>query len=108
MSQLALYLLGLPGVELNGVPLQIERRKALALLIYLTVTPNLTAGMPWQPYSGRVMIKLMLGPICAGPCLRSTKPWIRIGWRLSARVSLCRKVTLRHFPLRESQDKLCG
>jgi WD40 repeat protein/DNA-binding SARP family transcriptional activator len=40
MSQLAVYLLGLPRIELNGVPLQIERRKALALLIYLAVSPQ--------------------------------------------------------------------
>jgi hypothetical protein len=39
-SQLALYLLGLPRVELDGVPIQIDRRKALALLIYLALTPQ--------------------------------------------------------------------
>ena len=38
MSQLALYLFGPPKVELDGSPVQIPRRKALALLAYLAVT----------------------------------------------------------------------
>jgi DNA-binding SARP family transcriptional activator len=40
MSQLALYLLGLPRIELDDVPIQLDRRKALALLIYLAVSPQ--------------------------------------------------------------------
>jgi DNA-binding SARP family transcriptional activator len=36
-SQLELHLLGPPRVELEGLPLEIKRRKALALLIYLAV-----------------------------------------------------------------------
>ena len=38
MSQLALYLLGPPRIELDGEPVQIPRRKAMALLVYLAVT----------------------------------------------------------------------
>ena len=38
MSILALYVLGSPRVELDGAPVAIDRRKALALLVYLTVT----------------------------------------------------------------------
>ena len=38
MSQLALYLLGPPRLELGGEPVKISRRKALALLAYLAVT----------------------------------------------------------------------
>jgi len=38
MSQLALYLLGPPRVELDGEPVQIPRRKMVALLAYLAVT----------------------------------------------------------------------
>ena len=38
MSRLGLYLLGPPRLELDGEPVQIGRRKALALLIYLAVT----------------------------------------------------------------------
>ena len=37
MSTLKLYLLGPPRVELDGVPVDIQRRKVLALLIYLAV-----------------------------------------------------------------------
>ncbi|MDM8530465.1 ABC transporter substrate-binding protein [Anaerolineales bacterium HSG25] len=38
MSQLKLYLFGSPRLELYGVPHEIERRKAMALLLYLAVT----------------------------------------------------------------------
>jgi predicted ATPase/DNA-binding SARP family transcriptional activator len=38
MSRLKLFLLGPPRVELEGVPVEIKRRKGLALLSYLAVT----------------------------------------------------------------------
>jgi DNA-binding SARP family transcriptional activator/predicted ATPase len=38
MSRLALYLLGPPHVERDGVPIQVDTRKAIALLAYLAVT----------------------------------------------------------------------
>ena len=38
MSKLNLYLLGPPRVEADGAPLELKRRKALALLIYLAGT----------------------------------------------------------------------
>ena len=38
MSGLSLFLLGPPRLELDGEPVQIGRRKALALLIYLAIT----------------------------------------------------------------------
>lgn len=38
MPQLSLFLLGSPGLELDGAPLEINRRKAIALLAYLAVT----------------------------------------------------------------------
>jgi predicted ATPase len=38
MSRLALYLLGPPRIELDGRPVQISRRKVVALLAYLAVT----------------------------------------------------------------------
>ena len=38
MSQLALHLLGPPRIELDGEPVQIPRRKAMALFVYLAVT----------------------------------------------------------------------
>jgi serine/threonine protein kinase/DNA-binding SARP family transcriptional activator len=55
MAQLALYLLGLPRVELDGVPVQMERRKALALLIYLALSPqaqsrDVLATLFWPDY----------------------------------------------------------
>src|SRR5689334_2570587 len=38
MPQLALFLLGSPRIERNGAPVDIDRRKALALLAYLALT----------------------------------------------------------------------
>ena len=38
MSQLTLYLLGPPRLELDGAPVHISRRKAIALLAYLAVS----------------------------------------------------------------------
>jgi DNA-binding SARP family transcriptional activator len=38
VSGLALYLLGAPRIERDGVPVKLDRRKALALLAYLAVT----------------------------------------------------------------------
>jgi DNA-binding SARP family transcriptional activator len=38
MSKLELFLLGSPQVEIDGIPIELERRKAMALLAYLAVT----------------------------------------------------------------------
>lgn len=38
MSQLSLTCFGPPRIELDGAPIQISRRKAIALLVYLAVT----------------------------------------------------------------------
>ena len=38
MTGLRLALLGPPQIELDGVPVEIKRRKATALLVYLAVT----------------------------------------------------------------------
>jgi predicted ATPase/DNA-binding SARP family transcriptional activator/class 3 adenylate cyclase/regulation of enolase protein 1 (concanavalin A-like superfamily) len=40
MSRLALYLLGPPRLELDGLPIVVDRRKAIALLIYLALLPQ--------------------------------------------------------------------
>ncbi len=51
MAQLKLFLLGPPRVELNGTPVDLNRRKALALLVYLAVTG--------QPHSRDAIATLM-------------------------------------------------
>jgi DNA-binding SARP family transcriptional activator len=38
MASLALHLLGTPRIEVDNVPIVINRRKVLALLVYLTLT----------------------------------------------------------------------
>ena len=55
MSRLALFLLGPPRIELDGEPVHIGRRKAVALLAYLTVTAarhrrEALAALLWPEY----------------------------------------------------------
>ncbi|MEA3440852.1 MAG: BTAD domain-containing putative transcriptional regulator, partial [Chloroflexota bacterium] len=38
MSQLNMHLLGTPRIELNGSPLVVDRRKAIAIMVYLVLT----------------------------------------------------------------------
>jgi DNA-binding SARP family transcriptional activator/Tfp pilus assembly protein PilF len=38
VSQLALYLLGPPRIECDGVPIEVDTRKAIALLTYIAIT----------------------------------------------------------------------
>src|SRR5262245_6498964 len=40
MPQLTLHLLGPPQIKLNGAPLIVDRRKGLALLVYLALSPQ--------------------------------------------------------------------
>jgi predicted ATPase/DNA-binding SARP family transcriptional activator len=55
MSQLALHLLGPPRVEVDGEPVQLSRRKMVALLVYLAVTGrshsrDFLATLLWPEY----------------------------------------------------------
>src|SRR5262245_60782548 len=56
MVNLKLFLLGPPRIEVDGAPVEIERRKALALLIYLAVSDqphsrDALATLFWPNYS---------------------------------------------------------
>ena len=58
MSQLALFLFGPPRIELTGAPVEIDRRKAVALLAYLAVTAetysrDALATLLWPNYDQR-------------------------------------------------------
>lgn len=58
MSRLALYLLGPPRLERDGQPIEITRRKAVALLAYLAVTGqrysrDSLAALLWPEYDHR-------------------------------------------------------
>ena len=56
MPRLSLYLLGPPRLELDGQPLDIGRRKAVALVAYLAVTGqgqrrDTLAALFWPEFS---------------------------------------------------------
>ena len=55
VSQLALFLLGLPRIEREGAPIEIDRRKAIALIAYLSVageshSRDVLATLLWPEY----------------------------------------------------------
>ena len=57
MSRLALYLLGPPRIERDGVSIKLNRRKAIALLAYLAVTGeshrrDSLVNLLWPEYDG--------------------------------------------------------
>jgi DNA-binding SARP family transcriptional activator len=54
-SRLSIFLLGLPRIELNGQPVTVDTRKAVALLAYLSVTRQThsreaLAALLWPEY----------------------------------------------------------
>ena len=55
MAGLAIYLLGVPSIELNELPVELDTRKAVALLAYLATTGkrhsrDALATMLWSEY----------------------------------------------------------
>jgi predicted ATPase/DNA-binding SARP family transcriptional activator/uncharacterized protein HemY len=58
MSQLYMHLLGSPRIELDGSPLVVDRRKAIAILVYLVLTKqahsrDTLATLFWPDYDQR-------------------------------------------------------
>ena len=58
MSQLYIHLLGTPRIELDGAPLVVDRRKAIAILVYLVLTKqahsrDTLATLFWPDYDQR-------------------------------------------------------
>jgi DNA-binding SARP family transcriptional activator/predicted ATPase len=56
-SRLALYLLGPPRIERDGAPIKVNRRKAIALVVYLAVTGerqrrDTLVNLLWPEYDG--------------------------------------------------------
>ena len=55
MAELRIALLGPPRVERDGAPIEVDTRKAIALLAYLAVAPerhgrDAVAGLLWPDY----------------------------------------------------------
>ena len=71
VSRLALFLLGPPRIELDGEPVRIQRRKAVALLAYLAVTGrshsrDALATLLWPEYdqsSARAGLRVALAAL---------------------------------------------
>jgi DNA-binding SARP family transcriptional activator len=55
MAQLALFFLGPPRIERDGIPITVDTRKAIALMVYLVMTRqrcsrDALAGLLWPDY----------------------------------------------------------
>jgi len=82
MSQLTLYLFGPPRLEMDGNPIHLPRRKALALLAYLAVSGQEHSRdrlATWQLCCGPKTIKAVRALNCAAPFRCSTARWGRAG-----------------------------
>jgi DNA-binding SARP family transcriptional activator len=87
MSQLALYLLGPPRLERDGVPVEFRYRKNIALIAYLAVTG--------QPHTRETLITLLWPELDPGRArasavtfLCSAKPWMANGSSWTGRRSV--------------------
>ena len=79
MSDLRLLLLGSPRIEQDGAPVEIRRRKAIALCAYLAVTGEphrreSLAALLWPDYDESRPL-----PICDAPSGRLKRPWVTNG-----------------------------
>ena len=67
MPALSLYALGPPRLERSGSPVELERRRLVALLTYLALEPGThSPASPSSPCSGRSETDGTPRPICAG------------------------------------------
>ena len=85
VSRLALYLLGPPRIERDGLPIKVDTRKAIALLAYIAVTGEShrrasLINLLWPEYDHPVA-----GPLCAEPSMPSEKPLPAPAWTLTGR-----------------------
>ena len=80
MPRLALHLLGSPRIECDGTPIEIDTRKAVALIAYLVVTGqrhgrDILATLLWpeydQPHARGALRRTLstLNKALAGDCL---------------------------------------
>jgi hypothetical protein len=68
MAELRIALLGPPRVERDGAPIEVDTRKAIALLAYLAMHPDGTAVTPWPGCCGPTTTPSTPGGRCGAPC----------------------------------------
>lgn len=79
MSRLALYLLGPPRLERDGAPVQIVRRRALAVAAYLAMAGRPQVREQLMAISGRTEAPATPVPICDECCTSCVAPLATIG-----------------------------
>ena len=67
MAPFRLLVLGPPRLERDSRPVELNLRRALALLVYLAVGAGPTAGRPWPPCSGPTATNPRPAAACAAP-----------------------------------------
>lgn len=83
MSRAKLYLLGSPRIEYEGVPVEVDTRKAIALLAYLAVTQqyhsrDALAALLWPEYEqdrARAVLRRTLSPLAKA----REEGWLDVG-----------------------------
>ena len=89
MSRLSLYLLGAPRIECDGEPIQVDTRKAIALLAYLAVTRerhrrDALVNLLWPESDrshGRAALRRTLSALrgaLAGECLETDRETVAL------------------------------
>ena len=73
MAYPKLFVLGAPRMEHDGQPIQLNLRKALALLVYLAVSGQPTAAMRSRLCSGLTVTSAKGAPGCAAPSIASRR-----------------------------------
>ena len=85
MPNLQLYFLGTPLVEVDGQRVDVERRKALALLAYLALTPGAHRRDILPCCCGPAMPRPLAAATCAVRSRNLTGHWAAPAWRSNAR-----------------------
>jgi DNA-binding SARP family transcriptional activator len=109
MSEVRLYLFGTPGIEYQGTPVKIERRKALALAAYLALNDqpqsrDSVAGLLWPDLDQEHARSALRS------ALRGLTTPIPVDWIQASRTTLALKRDVTWVDVSDFSDRLaqCG